>query len=178
MFENKVLMIKPTQLLQAPVPRYLNPFQSLIENDPEFVEKLYTSIFDADRETQNDLLDSVIREEVDFFKAQTNCQVLFLTADKQQDVSSDLEQLEHIYVERPNEAVDSAIYTRKEFKERNLVNLIIALTRHYPVVKVTKEKQVKYFTLSWAGRTQEDMLNSAMLMVDYEQQTTKVDPLN
>lgn len=147
--QNKVLLVKPSHMIRAPIPSAILDMEG-INGGEQVRDALEEIILRISRQGLNDLMDSIIREEIDFFRTQTNAQVLFLTMDKQQDNSSDLEQLDHLLVKRPT--VNWSAIPKGAINQRKLTSLLVSLLWKYPVLKIIKNQECRYFALSWLGR--------------------------
>jgi len=106
--------------------------------------------------------DSIIRHEVEFIRDNTNLDILFLTADKNNDESSETEGLAHYHVRPPtrwlpvNEAGASAI------NARNVARFLVELMAYSPFVKISAPDSAKrpmHVAYAWTGKLPEENLD-------------------
>ncbi|MBD3192928.1 MAG: hypothetical protein GF308_19980 [Candidatus Heimdallarchaeota archaeon] len=99
------------------------------------------------------IFDSLIRYEIDFFKKNTNVELFFITADKHQKISGELEGITSLYVIQPTKW--SSLKKRQEnaFRNEQLVNLLFELMVLSPYVKITvNNKEQRYYSYIWSGK--------------------------
>ncbi len=106
--------------------------------------------------------DSIIRHEVEFIRDNTNLDILFLTADKNNDESSETEGLAHYHVKPPyrwmqvNDAGVSAI------NARNVARLLVEMMSYSPFVKISapgSSKPPVHVAYAWTGKLPEENLD-------------------
>ena len=154
--KNHVLLVKPSNMFRTPFTTDDKRIEEVINTKTSISEELKEVLTLIGSKGLNDILDSIIREKIDFFRTQTNCQVLFITMDKQQSTSSYLEQLDSVYLERPREKLQGKKFAIQEVKERKINKLLLALVTKYPIVEVDVEKKKFYLAISWIGKRIEE----------------------
>ncbi|MBN2150483.1 MAG: hypothetical protein JW839_03450 [Candidatus Lokiarchaeota archaeon] len=106
--------------------------------------------------------DSIIRHEVEFIRDNTNLDILFLTADKNNDESSETEGLAHYHVRPPTRWFQLNDAGVAVINARNVARLLVELMAYSPYVKISAPgggKRPMHVAYAWTGKLPEENLD-------------------
>ncbi|MHA1791023.1 MAG: hypothetical protein ACTSVI_00170 [Promethearchaeota archaeon] len=115
------------------------------------------------------VFDSIIRHEIAFIRDNTNIDVLFLTADKNNDESSETEGLEHVYVQQPTTWMTINNEGPNIINVDHVEKLLVELLTFSPFIKVSSTSdQFKpfYLAYTWIGKLPEENLKGKIQYSD------------
>lgn len=100
--------------------------------------------------------DSIIRHEVEFISDNTNLEIMFLTADKNNDESSETEGLRHSYVQQPTYWPKVNDIGPKVINVSHVERLIVELLTFSPYIKISSKsassEPSRYLAYTWTGK--------------------------
>jgi hypothetical protein len=153
------------QLLQSDFPVILSKPEHLYYS-PSLQEE--ASVADA-------IFDSLIRYEIDFLGKNTNVELLFLTADKDQSSSANLEGIPTIYVEMPTRWHSSMNQQYLTLRNEEITTLLFELMVYSPYISITiGNEPSRFYSAIWHGKTPQDQEDGIVQKFVANQTTEKI----
>ncbi|MHC1590933.1 MAG: hypothetical protein ACXQS8_02505, partial [Candidatus Helarchaeales archaeon] len=116
--------------------------------------------------------DCIIRHEIEFIRDNTNLDVLFLTADKNNDETCETEGLMHQYVQQPVSWLDVNYQGARVINTTHVERLLVELMTFSPYVRVSTDDddtEPFYLAYTWIGKLPEENLNGhVQYLAEYE----------
>ncbi|MFX1296219.1 MAG: hypothetical protein ACFFD2_15390 [Promethearchaeota archaeon] len=105
------------------------------------------------------IFDSLIRIEINFFRKNTNADIIFLTGDKDQHGAAQTEGTESLWIRPVNKWEDYLEKDKSLFHLNKILELILELLVFSPYIKIEGDQLSHYYSFHWHNKTPKQNLD-------------------